>query len=147
MKNLILAAMILVSQSALASIDVYPWTVNFFDQEVGTQSFPENITITNRGPGDIYRLNISSNCYGTFNVRTYICYGPLRPGQSCEIEVSFMPMYEGYQSCSMHISSDVGSETVWVSGRGSRRWPFPPRETPMVQHAKMKINLLTPAQP
>ena len=125
MTKLFLLAALLTSSSAFASMSVSPWSIDFFTQDVGSRSFPEQLTIRNDGPNDIRSLRISSNCYGDFDVQAYFCYGPLRPYQSCRLDVTFAPLRDGYQSCTMRVMSDDGSmETVWVTGTGVMRRPL-----------------------
>jgi hypothetical protein len=102
-------------------IDAFPSFLNFGDTTVGRRSLPRSVTITNRGPQDVTYINVFPSCGLDFDITSNSCYGPLRPYQSCYINVSFAPYREGYQSCSITISSSVSSAYISASGRGVKR--------------------------
>jgi hypothetical protein len=121
MKTLVLAALLFAATPALAMIDAFPSYLNFGDTTVGRRSLPRTVTITNRGQQDVTYVNVFPSCGLDFDITSNSCYGPLRPYQSCYINISFSPYREGYQSCSITISSSVSSAYISASGRGVKR--------------------------
>ena len=121
MSKLFLAAVVLFSLPALASIDSYPSMIRFRDTPVGQRSSNEQIRVTNRGPKDVRSIFVSGSCGGSFNVLATTCFGTLRSNQTCYVNAAFTPNREGPQSCTVVITGDGSSDTVNLSGRGLPR--------------------------
>ena len=121
MKTLALFALVLFTLPAYASLDVYPRFMNFSDTDVGRRSITQSVTVSNRGQDDINDVNVYPSCGLSFDVSPGSCFGPLRANQSCSFNVAFSPNREGYESCSINISSSNGSTSVSASGRGVKR--------------------------
>jgi hypothetical protein len=113
-----LIATVFTATPALAYIDAFPSFLNFGDTVVGRRSFSQSVTVTNRGQEDISYINVSPSCGITFDVSSGSCFGPLRANQSCYVNVTFSPIREGYESCSIYVSSSQGSASISASGRG-----------------------------
>ena len=102
---------------------VTPASVVFADQQVGTVSSTQTITLTNAGPGD---LTITSIALGgtnptAFNGSNNCVNGALAPNASCTISVSFAPTKVQAYSASIQIISNAaaGTVTAGLSGNGS----------------------------
>jgi|GEM_PF-141678 len=102
---------------------VTPASVVFADQQVGTVSSTQTITLTNTGPGD---LTITSIALGgtnptAFNGSNNCVNGALAPNASCTISVSFAPTKVQAYSASIQIISNAaaGTVTAGLSGNGS----------------------------
>ena len=115
-----LISVFLTAATANAYISASPSYVSFYSVAVGSYGGSRSIRIANNGPEVVGSLSVTDSCYGGFNVRSYSCYGPLSPYQSCSIDVSFNPTREGYQSCTIRVSSELSTELISVSGTGTK---------------------------
>lgn len=102
-----------------ANLDITPQSVNFPNQEVGTQSAPVQVTVTNIGNGPV---NINSVTGGSpnFEVTGNGCLiADLQIGQSCSFGVVFRPQGPGALAATITISSTIGGNSfVQVGGTG-----------------------------
>lgn len=114
-----LISVCLTAATANAYISASPSYVSFYSVAVGSYGGSRSIRIANNGPEVVGSLSVTDSCYGGFAVRSYGCYGPLSPYQSCSIDVSFNPTREGYQSCTIRVSSELSTELISVSGTGT----------------------------
>jgi hypothetical protein len=130
MKTLALIALVLMSTPALAYIDAFPSFLNFGDTVVGRRSIPRSVTVTNRGQDDVNYVNVFPSCGLAFDVSPGSCFGPLRANQSCYFNVTFSPDREGYQSCSINVTTSAGSAYISASGRGVKREYTPAAKKP-----------------
>jgi hypothetical protein len=116
----ILAAFSFLLPVANAELMVSPSSVNFYNQQVGSYGASANISVYNMGQQAV-QVNVSSGCFSSFSVDNF-CNLSLGPSGSCSLDVRFSPMSEGYQSCSIMISDNMGSsQMIDISGQGVRR--------------------------
>lgn len=94
-----------------------PSSLTFANQNVGTTSSPQNLTLSNIGNGT---LNISSIVpSGDFNA-TSNCGTSLPGNSACTISVTFTPTQTGLRSGSVTVNDNdsSGSQTSMLSGTG-----------------------------
>src|SRR5262249_25305810 len=70
-------------------------SLNFGNQQVGTTSAPQNVTLTNNGSATLTITTIVAS--GDF-AETDNCFGSVGPGASCNIAVTFTPTAAGPRS-------------------------------------------------
>lgn len=118
MKLLIFTYFALFSFSANAYLVASPSSVNFYGTPVNSYGDQRTVQVSNYGNAEV-RLSIYESCSFDFSIRESFCYS-LLPSSSCQINIRFSPSREGYQSCSLRISSNeyAYSETVQISGQG-----------------------------
>lgn len=104
---------------------VTPGSLNFYSVPVG-QTQSASVNVYNFGSEDL-PIRINDYCGGDFRIVTW-CPWSLRPGQSCSIEAHFRPSREGYQGCTVNVTSEAGEyESISVSGQGVRSdWIYEP---------------------
>jgi hypothetical protein len=97
-----------------------PGSITFPPQQVGTESAPTTITITNNGGSAVTVSSVSESDLTEFP-GTNTCVGTVPAGGSCQILLSFAPTSAGVRSGTVTItSSGVGSpQSINVSGTGS----------------------------
>jgi hypothetical protein len=95
--------------------------LNFGNQNVGTTSAPQNVTVTNTGNKN---LNITAITFtgtnpGDFS-QTNTCSVAVAAGKTCTISVSFTPAATGARSANLSITDNApdSPESLAVSGTG-----------------------------
>jgi hypothetical protein len=99
------------------ALTVSPTSLTFAQQQVGTTSAGQTVTLTNTGTST---LNISSiGNTGDFT-HTHDCGATLAPSATCTITVKFMPASGGNLAGALTIQSDAASspDTVSLAGVG-----------------------------
>jgi hypothetical protein len=113
----------LVDNSLYLSISasLTPNALAFGNQDVGTQSQPQTVTLTNVGSSDlvIQQIGVDGNDPNDFT-QSNKCPGSLPPNQSCQIQVVFDPTQGGSRSAWLYVNYEgVGSpQTVALTGTG-----------------------------
>ena len=97
-----------------------PAPVTFPPQQVGTQSAPVTLTVTNIGASAVAVSSVTPSNPSEFPGSTN-CVSNVAPGASCQITIAFRPSAVGVRSLTVTIVSDgVGSpQSFAVSGTGS----------------------------
>jgi hypothetical protein len=99
-----------------------PLGINFGNQNVGTQSPPAPVQLTNVGPGSlkISKIAIAGKDSGDFS-QTNNCGNSVPPKGGCTIQVTFTPQAKGKRSASLKISDNGGGspQKVALSGNGT----------------------------
>jgi len=103
-----------------AALNVSPGTVPFGNQNVGTASAPQGVTLTNQGSATIHlwQIAISGTNAGDFS-QTTTCGGILGAGLSCTVSVTFRPSATGARTASVLFSNDGGGSPQAVSLTGT----------------------------
>jgi hypothetical protein len=114
----------ILEQNALfPSITVSPNSLSFAPQQVGTESAPQLITVTNTGsaPLDWFSSSIAGQSVSSFPEQSNDCPSVLPPGGSCQFIFTFLPQTGGPLSATFSIFDNFpGSpQTVSLSGTGS----------------------------
>lgn len=100
---------------------VTPPSLSFGNQEIGTASAPQQVTVTNQLPGPMKLLSVSAT--GDFS-ETGSCSTSappfiLQPGTSCTVNVTFTPSMIGPETGALSIDNNTnGMSTVALSGTG-----------------------------
>ncbi|MBO0780431.1 MAG: choice-of-anchor D domain-containing protein, partial [Ktedonobacteraceae bacterium] len=103
------------------AIGAAPSSLSFSQQNVGTTSSPQQITITNTGTSalTLNSIAISGSNAGDF-AQTNTCPGSLAAGGSCVVTVTFSPSAAGSRSASVTVASSAPNSplTIPLSGTG-----------------------------
>jgi hypothetical protein len=107
--------------SGTATVSVSPASLSFGNQNVGTSSAGQNITLSNTGTGSltISSVQLSGANTGDFPSTTN-CGHSLAAGSSCTVTVTFKPTATGSRSAAIVLNdSGTGSpQSVALSGTG-----------------------------
>jgi hypothetical protein len=102
-----------------SAIKFSPATLTFPNQDIGTSSASQSVTITNFGGSPLSFSGIAAS--GDFTV-TSNCASSLTAGASCTASVSFAPTVSGPETGSLALNDDSGnlgvSQTVTLAGTG-----------------------------
>jgi hypothetical protein len=92
-------------------------SLDFGTQAVGTQSSPQNVTLTNTGAGV---LKLSGMAASSQFTQTNTCGSSLKAGAHCTISIGFAPTMQGILDGSLTVQDDgAGSpHTIVLSGIG-----------------------------
>jgi hypothetical protein len=106
--------------TAATAVTVSPTTLSFPNQNVGTTSAPQNVTIENTGTATLNISKISTSGDYTETDTCGALLNTLSVGQSCSVSVTFAPTASGTRNGSLSISDNAtGSpQTVAISGVG-----------------------------
>jgi Abnormal spindle-like microcephaly-assoc'd, ASPM-SPD-2-Hydin/Beta-propeller repeat len=100
---------------------VWPLSLSFGNQAVGTSSNPQNATFSNSGTSvvNITGITITGPDSGDFS-QTHTCGTTLANGASCTISVTFKPLASGTRTAEVVITDDAANspQTVALSGVG-----------------------------
>jgi len=112
---------VLLQQQPALWVSVLPATLNFGNQNVGTSSVGQSITLSNFGTTalTIDNIGIGGTNPGDF-AQTNTCGSSVAAGGSCTITVTFKPTASGARSASVSVSDNAfGSpQTAPLSGTG-----------------------------
>ncbi|HEV2298250.1 MAG TPA: choice-of-anchor D domain-containing protein [Candidatus Acidoferrales bacterium] len=104
-------------------VSLSPTSLSFPNQNVGSISQPQTVTLTNNGTGPLTITSISVPCPGSGDFcQTNSCPGTLNPTAFCVVSLTFTPTAKGARSASLSIS-DTGPgspQTVALSGTGTQ---------------------------
>ena len=108
-------------ESPASSATLTPPSLNFGNQQVGTASAPQTVTLNNSGTANLSIKGIGFNSDLDANdfVQTNNCPSSLPPRSSCQINVTFAPATFGTLSSDLAVWNDpshVVSENASVSG-------------------------------
>ena len=109
-----------IAKVSAPDIDVQPTALDFGEVQVG-ESKTMRVTVSNLGdlPLEITAISILGKNPDEFSYTTDCLSGPVNPGSSCLIDVTFSPSSEGSKSANLVISSnDPDEQTVSVSLSG-----------------------------
>lgn len=105
----------------LAQATVGPASVNFSNQNLGSTSAPQSVTITNSGVAalSIYSVVLTGVNAGDFSMSSN-CGATLAVAASCAVNVTFSPSGGGARSASLTFtdSANTPTQTVTLSGTG-----------------------------
>jgi RHS repeat-associated protein len=107
-----------VGEAPLPTIAVAPGSLSFADQNVGTTSASQTVTLTNTGTAPLVYTTIQTS--GDFG-QTNNCPLPALPvGASCSVNVAFTPTATGNRAGTLLIASNAtnGDQNVSLSGTG-----------------------------
>jgi archaellum component FlaF (FlaF/FlaG flagellin family) len=102
-------------------VKLSPRKLNFAAQEVGTESAPQPVQLTNEGSTSLSVTTIKiRGTNGTDFSETDTCGSPVAPGASCTISVTFAPKKAGSRSAKIYITDTGGGspQTVPLTGTG-----------------------------
>jgi hypothetical protein len=102
------------------NVSLSPSTVNFGNQQVGTTSAPQNVTLTNTGNLDLSAptfLLTGSNSSDFAETNT--CTSALAPQASCTITLTFTPSLAASETASLSITDNAPDSPQSISLTGS----------------------------
>ncbi|HEY6444927.1 MAG TPA: choice-of-anchor D domain-containing protein [Acidobacteriaceae bacterium] len=100
---------------AVATDVVSPLSLAFTDQQVGTSSATQSVSVTNNGDQTLAGIAVSIT--GSFTV-TNGCGTTLSGHSSCSMQVAFAPSTAGAAQGSLAIADAIHTQTVALSGNG-----------------------------
>jgi len=101
------------TQSAIA---VLPNSVAFADQQVGTTSSAQQVTVSNTGGSSVALT--SESVTGPFSISINSCSSSLDSNTGCTLAIVFQPTQTGAASGTMTIVTGQGTQTVPLTGNG-----------------------------
>jgi hypothetical protein len=104
---------------AVPAMTLSPTTEAFGSQQVGTESAPATVTVTNSGNATLTVTNVTVSAGF---VETDTCVGtPVLAGGTCTVSVSFAPLGTGPQTGALTVYGNVagGQATAMLSGTGT----------------------------
>jgi hypothetical protein len=101
----------------LSAPNVSPTSLSFNNQQLGTASTPQPVTVTNTGS---LGLSISNLAITSGWTQSNNCLPSVAPGASCTINVSFQPAAGGFQTGALTLTDNASNspQTVTLSGTG-----------------------------
>lgn len=97
-------------------------SLGFGDQDIGTVSAPQTVTLTNKGSANLKlsKVAIAGSGKADFAIQQNSCVGSLGAGGSCQIGIVFQPKKAGLLGASLNISDNGGGspQKVGLSGMG-----------------------------
>jgi hypothetical protein len=106
--------------TATGKIVSAPEGLTFSPIPVGTNSGPQNVTLTNAGTAPVGPLNVSSQDPSQFPIDNDGCSGAtLRPGTSCALAVSFRPASTATQVSNLVVSAPGAPQLLQIPMTGS----------------------------
>jgi YVTN family beta-propeller protein len=106
---------------AVTKISVTPASVAFGNEPLKISSAAKNVVVKNTGTGQlsVSHIAITGTDPSDF-AQTNTCTGPIAPGKTCTVELTFTPAATGTRSASLELTDDAqGSpQTVPLSGTG-----------------------------
>ena len=110
---------------------VFPASLSFGSQSVGTSGTAQNITLSNPGTGNLTIAGISiTGIAGADFSQSHNCPVVLSPQGSCTISVSFTPTATGTRTAAVTITSNASGSPQLVSLSGTGTAPPPPAPWP-----------------
>ncbi len=105
--------------SAQPSMSLTPTALSFSAQSVASESSPQTITVTNTGSAALTVTMVSTT--GDFNETDNCTSAPISVGQSCAVQIKFLPTATGNRTGTLTIFGNVpgGQATAALSGTGS----------------------------
>jgi predicted outer membrane repeat protein len=99
--------------------DLSSLAVNFGDQQIGTTSGVQSVTLTNNGPVElvINDIALGGTNAGDFT-ETDDCAGALAPGATCNMDTTFTPSEEGARSAEITVDTILGVQIIALTGNG-----------------------------
>jgi len=99
-------------------IGLFPTTVSFGNQKVGTTSNPKIVTVSNPGAAP---LKVSSVTIAGDFAETNTCTAILKTGQSCSISVTFTPTVTGKRTGAVTVKDTAHTtpQKISLSGNGT----------------------------
>jgi hypothetical protein len=106
--------------TACAAVNLSTSSIAFGNQNVGTMSATQTVTLSNPGSGDLTVAGITvTGANAADFTETNNCQSVLPPNISCNINVAFSPAASGSRIASLMISDNVPApQTVSLSGTG-----------------------------
>lgn len=98
-------------------ISASPTRVGFSKQGTGTESDPRGVVLRNTGDGPLRIETVTPKGESVADFKqSNACGDPIEAGDSCEIELVFVPATEGAKVMSLEIRSNAGLLTIPVTG-------------------------------
>ena len=108
-----------VSVRGGTSVTLAPASVNFGNQNVGTTSASQTLTLTNSQTTAATGLSISfTGADATDFAETDNCGTSLAANSSCSINVTFTPGATGSRSATLSVTDSAGTQTSSLTGTG-----------------------------
>ncbi len=104
--------------AAAPSVVIAPATLSFGNQNEGTASNPQTVTVSNTSSSAVGLSGLAFSPAGDFSVASTTCGSTLAAHTTCNISVVFTPSIAGNESSQLVFSANGVSQIVPVSGTG-----------------------------
>ena len=104
------------------AVTLLPSSLNFGDQQVGTTSQPQTVTLTNYAPKAVTILGGSFTGQNPQDfAQTNTCGNSVPAGGNCTISITFTPKSKGSKTATFNVRDNAGAspQTVALSGTGT----------------------------
>jgi ribosomal protein S11 len=105
----------LSGMGAMAGASLSSSALTFPGTLIGATSFEVNTTLTNSGAAQLTGIGVAA--VGDFT-ETNTCGAPLDPGASCTISVKYTPTVAGFESGTLVVTDNLGTQTAALLGAG-----------------------------
>jgi hypothetical protein len=128
-------------------VTLSPTSLNFGNQQVGTTSPGQNITLSNTGTGSLSITKISlTGSNAADYAQTNTCGSSVAAGASCTISVTFTPSKIGTRAASVNIADNATGSPQSVSLSGSGTGPYVKLTPSTLTFAGQNVGTTSPAQ-
>jgi uncharacterized repeat protein (TIGR01451 family) len=113
------------------AVGVSPSSVSFGDQQLGSTSAPQTVTISNTAAGGsqslmLGQVTLGGSNPGDFRLDNSCSNASLTPGGSCTVDISFSPTVLGSRSATLSVPSNATSSPTMVELLGTGTASIPP---------------------
>jgi hypothetical protein len=108
-----------LSGTGVGSVTLTPASLTYGNQNVGTTSSPQPLTLTNGGASALTGISVSvtgSNA-GDY-AQTNNCGTTIAANSSCTVNVTFTPTASGTRTATLTVTDSAGTQTASLSGTG-----------------------------
>lgn len=131
-----------------SSVSFSPPNLNFNVQEVGTNSAPKTVTLTNSGNQPLIVASVTANA--NYSETNTCLTGPIQAGGNCSIVVTFSPTSSGPLNGTITVTDNANNQagsqqTVPLAGNGSTTAVY--LSTGSLAFASQGIGTVSPPQP
>ena len=106
------------------AMTLLPSSLDFGNQQVGTTSQPQTVTLTNYAPKavTIFGSDFTGSSPGSFKLQNTTCQNSLPAGGSCTINIVFAPTRKYPKTATLEVRDNGGAspQTVSLSGTGTQ---------------------------
>jgi hypothetical protein len=124
-------------------------SIAFGDQQLTTTSSPHTVTLTNAGniPMTLSSIVRSGTGASAFTATRGCPTGPIAPGASCDISVTFAPTALGAISPALTLNGNFAAQTVSLSGTGVPAAPQLAVSPSSLSFGSVARGTISPSQP
>ena len=108
-----------LSGTGVGSVTLTPSSLSYGNQNVGTTSSPQPLTLNNGGASALTGISVSVTGTNAVDfVQTNNCGTAIAANSTCTINVTFTPTASGARSATLTVTDSAGTQTSSLSGTG-----------------------------